>query len=117
MQRIQRIGVISLAKIQGLLFLLFGLLFGLLYGVIVSIVGIVAAATGEKEALILVIAGVACIIGFPLLYGGMGFVMGALMAWLYNLVARRFGGLEIDLEFAPAPSAAAPPPAVPQPAP
>ena len=114
MQRIQRIGVLSLAKIQGLLFLGFGLLFGVLYGLIMSVFGIVAAASGEKEAVVLVIVGAACIVGFPLLYGGMGFAMGALMAWLYNLVARRIGGLEIDIEFVPAPAdapAPAPPPA------
>ena len=109
MQRIQRIGVMSLAKIWGLLFLLVGLLFGVLYGLIVSGIGVVAAVSGEKEALLLVVAGVVFMVLFPLMYGGMGFVMGALMAWLYNLVARRFGGLEIDIETVPAPAAAPPP--------
>lgn len=116
MQRIQRIGVLSLAKIQGLLFLLFGLLFGLLYGLVMCGIGIVAAVSGEKEALILVIAGVAFMVLFPLMYGGMGFVMGALMAWLYNVVARRIGGLEIDIEAAPV-AAAVPPAAAPPAAP
>ena len=109
MQRIQRIGVMSLAKIWGLLFLLVGLLFGVLYGLVMCGIGIVAAVSGEKEALILVVAGVAFMVLFPLMYGGMGFVMGALMAWLYNLVARRFGGLEIDIQTVPVPAAAPPP--------
>jgi hypothetical protein len=106
--------VLSLAKIQGLLFLGFGLLFGVLYGLIVSGIGIVAAASGEKEALLLIIVGVVFMVLVPLLYGGMGFAMGALMAWLYNVVARRIGGLEIDIETGPAaaavPAAASPPP-------
>lgn len=108
MQRIQRIGVMSLARIWGLLFLLVGLLFGVLYGLIASGIGIVAAVSGEKEALLLVVVGVVFMVLFPLLYGGMGFAMGALMAWLYNLIARRFGGLEIDIELAPAPPQSAP---------
>ena len=101
MHRIRRFGILSMAKIQGVLLLLFGLLFGLLYGIVLAIVGIVAAVSGEKEGAILIVAGVGCMIGFPVLYGGMGFVMGALMAWFYNLIAGRIGGLEVDLELAP----------------
>lgn len=34
----------------------------------------------------------------PILYGLMGALMNAFMAWLYNRVAERIGGIEIDLE-------------------
>ena len=33
----------------------------------------------------------------PLLYAGMGFVIGALSAVIYNLVAGWIGGIEIEL--------------------
>ena len=33
----------------------------------------------------------------PFAYGGMGFVMGALTALIYNLFAKRLGGVEIEL--------------------
>ena len=33
----------------------------------------------------------------PIIYGAMGFVMGALMAWIYNLIAKRFGGIKVEL--------------------
>jgi len=33
-----------------------------------------------------------------LVYGAIGFVVGALMAWVYNAVANRFGGLKGELQ-------------------
>ena len=34
----------------------------------------------------------------PILYGAIGFVVGALMAWVYNLVAQWIGGIELELK-------------------
>jgi len=34
----------------------------------------------------------------PVIYGAMGFVIGALTAWIYNLVARRIGGIQLELK-------------------
>ena len=34
----------------------------------------------------------------PFLYGGIGFIFGAIGAWIYNLIAKRLGGIEIQLE-------------------
>jgi hypothetical protein len=34
----------------------------------------------------------------PVFYGVMGFVMGALMSWVYNMVARRIGGFQLELK-------------------
>jgi len=97
MQRILRIGPLSLAKIQGVMFLVMGLIFGVLYGVIIGIAGIVTMGAGEGEGALFLILGAAAIIGFPIVYGIMGFLMGALMAWAYNLAARFIGGLEVEL--------------------
>ena len=32
----------------------------------------------------------------PVIYGAMGFVFGAIGAWIYNLVAKWLGGIEIQ---------------------
>jgi hypothetical protein len=40
----------------------------------------------------------------PFLYGAIGFVFGAIGAWIYKLIAKRLGGIEIQL----APASAAP---------
>jgi len=42
--------------------------------------------------------GVVILVLAPILYGVTGAALNALMAWLYNLVAARLGGIEISLE-------------------
>ncbi len=34
----------------------------------------------------------------PLLYGVIGYVCVALFSWIYNLVAQKFGGIEIEVK-------------------
>lgn len=43
------------------------------------------------------IVGIGAIIAFPILYGAMGFLFAWIGAWLYNLIASRVGGIEIDI--------------------
>jgi hypothetical protein len=94
MQRIQSVGVLSCAKMMGVLYGCMGLLF-----VPLALVGGLASiATQQTNGAI----GGAAILAFgvlaPFLYGGMGFVFGAIGAWIYNLIAKRLGGIEIQLE-------------------
>ena len=42
--------------------------------------------------------GVVTLVLAPILYGVLGALVNALMAWIYNLVAARLGGIEISLE-------------------
>jgi hypothetical protein len=42
--------------------------------------------------------GVVTLVLAPVLYGGLGASVNALMAWIYNKVALRFGGIEIEFE-------------------
>jgi hypothetical protein len=37
-------------------------------------------------------------VALPILYGGMGFVMTLIGAWLYNILAGFVGGIEMDLQ-------------------
>jgi hypothetical protein len=93
MQRIQSVGILSVAKMMaivqgciGLIFVPFALLGGL-----------ASFATGEAKSAI----GGAVFLAFgilaPFFYAAFGFIFGALGAWLYNLVARKIGGIEIEL--------------------
>jgi hypothetical protein len=34
----------------------------------------------------------------PIIYAIMGFIMGVIGAWLYNLIAKWVGGVQIELE-------------------
>lgn len=80
---IKAIGVLSVAKISGVIGALVGLVFGIPFAVVIYFTG----STWQ------VVAAVA----LPLLYGAAGFVGGALYAWLYNVVSGWVGGIEVDL--------------------
>lgn len=80
---IKVIGVLSVAKIVGVIAALVGLVFGIPFAV-------VAYFTGPAWQLVTAVA-------LPLLYGAVGFVGGALYAWLYNVVSGWVGGIEVDL--------------------
>ncbi len=103
MVKIKKIRVMSLAKLQGAMAAFIGLVAGILYSfggalldVLVSMGWISSAATtgvGYGTALAFL-----AIIGMPIMFGIVGFVAGLIAAGLYNLVAQRVGGVEVDLE-------------------
>ncbi len=99
MQVIKSVGVLSVAKIFGLLYGGMGLIFVPIF----LIMGLVGAIAGPKEFPFSGVLGVVLAFVMPVLYGGMGFVMGALGALLYNLIAGWVGGFEVQLELAPTP--------------
>ena len=71
MNRIKRVGVLSFGKVQALVTGIFGLFIGIIY-------------------LLLIL--------FPVFYAVFGFIFGIFAGLVYNLVARLFGGIEIELE-------------------
>jgi|SRR5450631_1810530 hypothetical protein len=100
MQRIRSVGVLSCAKMLGILYGCMGLLF-----IPFALVGGLATmatqqATGGNGAVGAISGAVLLVLGIlaPFLYGAMGFVFGAIGAWIYNLIAKRLGGIEIQLE-------------------
>ena len=85
---VRTIGVLSVAKIAGVIGALGGLVFGIPFGVVAYFAG---PAWG------LGVAGWLGLAALPLLYGALGFVGGALYAWLYNIVSGWVGGIEVEL--------------------
>jgi hypothetical protein len=68
---------------------------------------VLGASAGVLAGLVLMIAdfiekrfleGAVTIVLAPILYGVLGASVNALMAWLYNIVAARLGGIEISFE-------------------
>ena len=96
---VKRIGVMSSAKLSGMLYALIGLIIGAFVS-LVAVLGVAFGVSSESPfgALGGLIFGVAAVIALPILYGVIGFIAGLLMAALYNLVARIAGGLEIELQ-------------------
>ncbi len=103
MQRIKSVGVLSCAKMMGVLYGCMGLLF-LPFALIAGLASMAAQqASGANGAVGAISGAVVLVLGIlaPFLYGAMGFVFGAIGAWVYNLIAARLGGIEIQLEAAP----------------
>jgi len=97
---IKRIGILSYAKISCILSAVLGLIVGIFYAIIGVFIGATAVtgAAGEPSAGLVAGLGIAAIIVTPIIYGIMGFISGVIIAWLYNLVAKWVGGVELDLE-------------------
>ncbi|MFA4877339.1 MAG: hypothetical protein WC586_07985 [Methanoregula sp.] len=88
---LKSIDIISWAKIEAL----FGIVFGLFYGVLFAVMG---AAVGSSRGLPgLEAFGLMTIIIFPIIFAIMGFICGAIMAFLYNFFASKIGGIQIEL--------------------
>ena len=99
MHIIKSVGVLSVAKILGLIY---GCL-GLTFAPFLLMMGLMGSALGQQQNSPLVGAfgvgfGIGLAVLAPLLYGAMGFVMGAIGALLYNLFAKWVGGFELEME-------------------
>ena len=113
MHVVKSVGVMSVAKIMGLVYGCLGLIFVPIFFIAV----LAGAFAGHNKAAAAADAiGLAFAILAPLIYGATGFVFGALGALLYNLIAKWVGGFEIELALQPA-GLVAPYPIVPPPTP
>jgi hypothetical protein len=99
---VRRVGPLSVAKVAGALYAIMGLIFGGILTVF-SLAGAVASA-GEDNPFVGVLFGIGAIVLLPIFYGVLGFVVTALMAALYNVVADAIGGVEVELEGTPGPT-------------
>jgi len=94
MARLHKIGVLFLAKLQAVIMACVGLIAGILYsfgGAIFDVLTTGSANLGTALAFL-------ALIGMPVVFAIFGFLAGAVAAPMYNLIAGRFGGLEMDLE-------------------
>ncbi|HZH29224.1 MAG TPA: hypothetical protein VEY11_00400 [Pyrinomonadaceae bacterium] len=99
---VKRIGVLSLAKMQGVVMAVIGLIIGLIYGIFFMIFSAVIMSSGGRgsgaSAAGGVVGGLAMMILMPIFYAVLGFGIGALSAFIYNIAARSIGGVELELE-------------------
>jgi hypothetical protein len=95
---IKSINVMSCAKTMGAFY---GAV-GLLVIPFVLIAGLASLAGGKGasaiEGVVMLVFGILA----PVFYGGLGFLFGALGAWVYNQIAKRLGGIQIELQPIPA---------------
>ena len=99
---IKRLGALSMAKIMGVMYAGIGLLLGGVFALVSLVGGGAMMASGSQNSGMGMAAlgglGLAAVLVFPILYGCLGFIAGAISAFLFNLTVRFAGGLEIDIE-------------------
>jgi len=99
MVKIKKVGILSFAKINALVMAAMGLIVAVIY--LLIFLPFLMLASGAAKGVISIGLGVAipiALIGIPVFYGIIGFIFGALGAWLYNIIAGWIGGLEMNLE-------------------
>jgi len=97
MHIIKSVGVLSVAKILGLVYACLGLIFTPLF----LLMGLLGSALGQQNSPVAGIFGIGFAVLMPVLYGAVGFVGGAIGALLYNLFAKWVGGFELQIEVRP----------------
>jgi hypothetical protein len=99
---IKRVEPVSCAKIAAVIYAAIGLLIGALFSLF-ALLGMAFSGTQRALAenavphLIGAVIGLGAILVCPILYGAMGFLSALIGAWLYNLVASKVGGIEIEV--------------------
>jgi len=95
--------VLSLSKLQAVLGSLFGLFLGIIYSfgglIIDTLVSSDLISSSETSGLSYgTILAFGALIGMPLIFGVLGFMLGLIEAIFYNFFARKFGGLKVEFE-------------------
>ncbi len=94
MHTIKSVGVLSVAKIMGAIYALIGLIFLPIF----LLLGFVGSMAGEHGNPLGAIGGMVFGLFAPVFYGAIGFIGGAIMAFLYNLMAKWLGGIEVQVQ-------------------
>jgi hypothetical protein len=98
MHIIKSVGVLSVAKIMGMIYGCMGLIFAPMF----LLIGLMGSALGQRNSPLAGIFGVGFAVLMPVFYGVIGFIAGLIGALLYNLFARWVGGFELELVARPA---------------
>ena len=86
---LKKISVWPFAKFYAVFMAVLGFIIGLLF----ALINLAAPIESPYQ-----VFGFATIVVFPIIYGLMGFAMGLVTSWLYNLVAKFVGGIELDFD-------------------
>lgn len=107
---ITRLGIFSVAKMYGAICAVLGLIIGVIYGLFVMLFGAAMMSQSREAGGGAVFLGLVMMVVIPIMYAILGFVMGAIVALVYNTAAGIAGGVEIEVEGESSLSIAPPPP-------
>lgn len=98
MQVIKKIDVGSAARVYGLTLGILGILIGIIYSLMFGWLStFLDTESGLPPFVAPGIGMLTSLIFMPIIYGIIGFVFGAVGAVVYNFVAKKFGGLEVEI--------------------
>lgn len=112
MHIVKSVGVLSVARIMGMIYGCLGLIFAPFF----LLFGLIGSLAGQQKTPFAGAIGIVLALMMPVLYGVMGFISGAIGGLLYNAFARWVGGFELEMEVLPQ-TLTAPYPLIPPPTP
>ena len=89
---LEKTGVLFLAKLQAAIMAFVGLIAGILYSFGGAIYDVLTTGSVNSGTALAFLA----LIGMPILFAAFGFILGSIEAFIYNIVAGWFGGIEMD---------------------
>ena len=97
--RIQRFGIRQTSKMAGIVYFIIGIILIPIFYLAMN------APPGAGEAARSEALPAAALVILPFLYGLVGYVMTALILFIYNRIAKSIGGVELDIVYAVTPAA------------
>ncbi|HEY7471409.1 MAG TPA: hypothetical protein VIE68_03590 [Gemmatimonadota bacterium] len=97
---VTRIRPLTLARVTGVVYAAIGLFIGAIFAIASffgTVVGAMAHTHFDGEPWMGAFVGVLVLVGAPIFYGILGFLGGLFTAAVYNLAARVFGGVELEV--------------------
>ena len=103
MAKLKKINVLSFAKLHTVIGALIGLVIGIFYsfgGLLIDILVTIGWISSQETPGLSygTVLAFGALIGMPIIFAIFGFIVGFVGAFLYNLYAKWFGGMEINLE-------------------
>jgi hypothetical protein len=92
MVQLKQVGVLSLAKVSALVHGAIGLLFVPLLLIVGGIMATVVPGAQKAVGGIVIVEALV----IPFFYAGVGFLLGAFVGWIYNFIAGKIGGIEVE---------------------
>src|SRR3989344_7209833 len=99
MQKLKKLGVMSVAKVYAVIAAIYVVVPGMAIAILgAGFASIMGAANYGPGAEMFAGFGIASIIVLPILFAVFGFIAGAICAFIFNIVVKFVGGIEIELE-------------------
>ncbi len=104
---VRRVGVLSAAIVSGMFGAVVGMIGGAIYGGLILLGGSIMSSppfSGSRSGAVgpnglpFVVIAIGTMIFAPIFYGILSFILGAIYAFIYNVIASIMGGFKMELQ-------------------